>query len=131
MASSSLADRPRELSCDHEIPSILAAARQAGAQGASYTLLRLPYGVKEIFSSWLAEQLPGARAKILDRIRATRGGALNDARFGIRMRGEGPEAEAIRRLFEVSAAREGFTRESMVLSTAAFRNPAGEQLELL
>jgi DNA repair photolyase len=116
---------------DHEISSILAAARQAGAQGASYTLLRLPYGVKEIFSTWLAEQLPGARARVLDRIRATRGGSLNDPRFGTRMRGEGPEAEAIRRLFEVSSAREGLTKELIALSTAAFRNPAGEQLELL
>ena len=116
---------------DHEIPSILAAAHQAGAQGASYTLLRLPYGVKEIFSNWLAEQLPGARGRILDRIRATRGGSLNDPRFGTRMRGEGPEAEAIRRLFEVSTAREGLSKESVALSTAAFRNPAGEQLELL
>jgi DNA repair photolyase len=116
---------------DHEISSILAAARQAGAQGASYTLLRLPYGVKEIFSTWLAEQLPGARARVLDRIRATRGGSLNDPRFGTRMRGEGPEAVAIRRLFEVSSAREGLTKELIALSTAAFRNPAGEQLELL
>ena len=116
---------------DHEIPAILAAARQAGAQGASYALLRLPYGVKEIFSTWLAEQLPGAQARVLDRIRATRGGALNDPRFGSRMRGEGPEAEAIRRLFEVSSARESLNKESMALSTAAFRNPAGEQLELL
>jgi DNA repair photolyase len=116
---------------DHEIPSILSAARGSGTQGAGYVLLRLPYAVKDIFSEWLARHLPGSRARILERIRATRGGLLNDARFGTRMCGEGSEAETICRLFEVSVAREGLNTESMVLSTAAFRKPAGQQLELL
>jgi DNA repair photolyase len=114
---------------DHEIPGILSAARAAGAQDAGYVLLRLPYGVKEIFSDWLANHLPGAQKKILDRIRATRGGELNDPRFGTRMRGEGSEAEAIQRLFEVSVAREGFKKEPLSLSIGQFRNPCGEQLE--
>jgi DNA repair photolyase len=114
---------------DHEIPAILSAARASGAQDAGYVLLRLPYGVKEIFSDWLATHLPGSQDKILDRIRATRGGALNDPRFGSRMRGEGSEAEAIQRLFEVAMAREGFNKASMTLSTTHFRNPCGEQLE--
>ena len=116
---------------EHEIPAILAAARRAGAIHAGYALLRLPHGVKEIFSDWLAENLPDARERILSRIRNVRGGSLNDSRFGIRMRGEGVEAEAICRLFEVSAAREGLTTSPPVLSTAAFRRPGGEQLELL
>jgi hypothetical protein len=47
------------------------------------------------------------------------------------MCGEGSEAETIRRLFEVSVAREGLNKRSMALSTAAFHNPAGQQLELL
>jgi DNA repair photolyase len=114
---------------DHEIPAILSAARAAGAQDAGYVLLRLPYGVKEVFSDWLGIHLPSAQNKILDRIRATRGGALNDPRFGSRMRGEGSEAGTIQRLFEVAMAREGFNKESMTLSTGHFRNPCGEQLE--
>ena len=114
---------------DHEIPAILSAARAAGAQDAGYVLLRLPYGVKEIFSDWLATNLPGARNKILDRIRSVRGGALNDPRFGTRMRGEGSEAEAIQHLFEMAVAREGFRNEPMSLSIGQFRNPSGEQLE--
>ena len=116
---------------EHEIPAILSAARQAGAGSAGYTLLRLPYGVKDIFSAWLAEHLPEARQRILGRIRDSRGGSLNDSRFGTRMRGEGAQAENICRLFEVSAAREGLKARSVALSTAAFRNPAGKQLDLL
>jgi DNA repair photolyase len=116
---------------EHEIPAILRAARQAGAGSAGYTLLRLPHGVKDVFAAWLAEHLPEARQRILGRIRDIRGGALNDSRFGTRMRGEGAEAENIRRLFEVSAARERFSERFVPLSTAAFQNPAGQQLDLL
>ena len=115
---------------DHEVPSILAAAGEAGAEDAGYTLLRLPYGVKDIFSAWLEEHLPAAHEKILDRIRGMRSGLLNEARFGTRMRGEGVEAETIRRLFELGVARAGLNRETLALSTASFRNPTGQQLEL-
>jgi DNA repair photolyase len=116
---------------EHEIAAILSAARQAGAESAGYALLRLPYGVKDIFSAWLAEHLPEARQRILGRIRDIREGALNDSRFGTRMRGVGAQAENMRRLFEVSAARVGLNERSSTLSTAEFRNPAGQQLELL
>ena len=40
-------------------------------------------------------------------------------------------AEQIGQLFQVAAAREGIHRKSAELSTAAFRNPAGSQLEML
>jgi DNA repair photolyase len=116
---------------EHEIPAILSAARQAGAQRAGYAVLRLPYGVKDIFSDWLSRHLPESRERVLGRIRDVRGGALNDSRFGKRMRGEGALADSIRRLFEVCVAREGLNREPFRLSAAAFRNPAGQQLELL
>ena len=41
------------------------------------------------------------------RIRETRGGKTNDARFGVRGRGEGVHAEAIQGLFEATAKRLG------------------------
>ncbi len=116
---------------DHELPAILSAARRAGARRAGYSLLRLPFGVKDIFSEWLTRHLPDARDRILGRIRDVRGGALNDSRFGKRMRGEGAQADNIRRLFEVCVAREGLNRGPFRLSSAAFRNPGGQQLELL
>lgn len=116
---------------DHELPAILSAARRAGARRAGYSLLRLPFGVKDIFSEWLTRHLPDSRDRILGRIRDIRGGALNDSRFGKRMRGEGAQADNIRRLFEVCVAREGLNRGPFRLSTAAFRNPGGQQLELL
>src|SRR5690606_23847558 len=36
---------------DHEIPALLKAAAEAGAQSAHYTMVRLPYGVKDMFAA--------------------------------------------------------------------------------
>lgn len=115
---------------DHEIPSVLHAARAAGAGRAGYTMLRLPYAVKDVFKAWLEEHLPGSADKILGRIQDVRRGKLNDTRFGHRMRGEGPIADQIEQFFRVASAREGLDRPQTPLSTAAFRNPHGEQIGL-
>ncbi len=115
---------------EHEIPAILDAAAAAGANGAHYTMLRLPYGVKDVFSAWLDEHFPEAKEKILNRVRDMRGGKLYDAQFGARMHGEGIHAEHIHQLFTLARARAGLDRERAPVSTAAFRNPAGEQMRL-
>ncbi len=115
---------------EQEIPAILHAARKAGADTAGHTILRLPYGVKDVFSAWLDEHLPGSREKILGRVRDMRGGKLNDSSWGTRFRGEGVYAAQIERIFEVSAQREGLAAPVAPLSTAAFRRPAGRQMEL-
>jgi DNA repair photolyase len=109
---------------DHEIPRILEAAAAAGAQAAGFTVMRLPGAVAGLFESWLERHFPDRRDKVLNRIRELRGGALNDPRFGSRMRGEGIFAEQIRVLFESSRRRSGLDRPLAALSTAAFRRPA-------
>jgi len=116
---------------EHEIPAILKASREAGATQAGMTLLRLPFGVKDIFLGWLETHYPEAFARVEGRIREIRGGNLNDFRFGSRMKGEGVLAEQIEQLFQVASNREGFGGKSFPLSTKAFRNPQGQQLELL
>jgi DNA repair photolyase len=114
---------------DHEIPALLAAARAAGAQWAGYTMLRLPHAVKELFTGWLRERFPERAEKVLARLHDVRGGALNDPRFGSRMRGEGRYAEQLRALFLVARRRAGFPDAGSKLSAAAFRRPGGVQLE--
>jgi hypothetical protein len=59
-----------------------------------------------------------------------RGGKLNDANFGSRMRGTGPLADQIARLLEVAKRRAGLDRPREVLSTRAFRRRLPGQLEL-
>jgi DNA repair photolyase len=115
---------------DHEVPAILAAAAEAGAQFAGYTVVRLPYAVAPLFERWLEEHFPDRKEKVLGRIRHLRGGErLNDPRFKTRMRGEGIFAEQIRDLFTLGCRRAGIG-ERPKLSTAGFRRP-NEQLTLL
>jgi DNA repair photolyase len=116
---------------DEEIPAILAAAAAAGAGAASYIMLRLPYGVKDLFADWLETHFPDRKRRVLNRVREMRGGALNDARFGCRMRGEGVFADQVRQLFETSRRRAGLDGRALALSAASFRRPApGGQLGL-
>ncbi len=115
---------------EHELPAIIGAAAQAGAQSAGYVPLRLPHGVADLFESWLAQHAPTKQAKILQRLRALRGGKLNDPRFGSRMQGEGIFAQQIAALFHLACRKAGLPQRSLALSTAAFRRPAGPQLSL-
>lgn len=80
---------------DHEIPAILKAAADAGAKSAHYTMLRLPYGVKDHFQTWLQEHFPDRAGRVLGHIKDVRGGKLYDSAFGDRMRGTGVYAEHI------------------------------------
>lgn len=108
---------------DQDIPRILEAARSAGATRAGYVLLRLPGSVKAVFEQRLRQALPLTADRVLHRVRETRGGQLYDARFGVRGRGEGTYATAIRTLFETTAARLGFTSGEREKQTAP-RQPA-------
>lgn len=112
---------------DHEIPALLHAAKEAGAQFAGYQVLRLPYGLKELFREWLETHVPTQAAKVLNRIREVRGGGLNDTRFGTRMKGQGVYADQIRGLFTAAHKRAGFAAQGPHLSTEHFRNPLDRQ----
>ncbi len=112
---------------DHEIPAILEAAAEAGASGASWILLRLPHGVKDLFGEWLQHHEPLKREKVLNTLRSMHGGKLYDSQFGRRLRGEGERARQIAQLFEISCRRCGLSRERQELNTAAFRQPGAQQ----
>jgi DNA repair photolyase len=115
---------------EHELPRIIAAAAQAGAQYAGYGVLRLPHGVGVLFEQWLSAHAPTRKNKILRRLRSMHGGRLDDPTFGTRIRGEGFYAEQIAALFAFACRKTGMHKRSPRLSTAAFRRPAGVQLAL-
>jgi DNA repair photolyase len=112
---------------DHEGPAILSAAAEAGAAFAGWVMLRLPYGVSDLFSAWLEVHFPLRRDKVLASVRAVRGGKLNNSEFGSRMEGEGEYAGQIADLLRVRAAQLGLSTHGSDLSTAAFRRPGGQQ----
>lgn len=114
---------------DHEIPAILAAAADAGAQSAGYIMLRLPHNLKDLFAQWLEQHRPEKKSKVLNRIRSVRQGRLNETAYGRRMRGEGQFAEQVARLFEMGCRQAGLRSHGPELSTARFRVPT-DQLSL-
>lgn len=111
---------------DEELVRILEAAHKAGARSAAWIPVRLPGAVESIFDEWLERAHPLRANKIRARIRSIRGGAMNDSRFGSRMRGEGKWAKVIGDLFTITADRLGFDRESGKLSTEHFRRSQRE-----
>ncbi|MGC8499987.1 MAG: PA0069 family radical SAM protein [Leptospirillia bacterium] len=117
------------LTC-HEPESILERAREAGALSAGYILLRLPLEVRDLFSEWLTHHFPDKAASVLSRLREYHGGKLYDARFGVRMRGEGPLAELLSRRMEIAVRRLGFPGLPE-LDTDLFFPPVREALSRL
>jgi DNA repair photolyase len=115
---------------DHEIPSVLQAAAEAGASFAGYNVIALPYAVKEIFEAWLSEHFPERHDKVLSKICQIRGGKLYDADFGQRMTGQGTVADGIKTLFRIARRKAGIPERGPRLSTDFFRRPTPGQLEL-
>ncbi len=108
---------------ESEIPAILAAAKEAGARHAAFTLLRLPLTVAPVFLEWLAREQPGRAAKVESRLRAMRGGKLNTVAFGERMGGSGEMVRQIEGLFRVVARKHGLDGGLPPYDCSRFRRP--------
>ena len=117
---------------DWEIERLLEAAREAGAAGAGYTLMRLPHEIKDLFAQWLEAHAPGKAKHVLSLVRQVRDGKLNDPEFGSRMRGTGQYAELIQRRFRLACEKLGFNRNDWSLDLTRFCPPPapGDQLRL-
>ena len=109
---------------EHEIEAVLEASREAGASHAGYTLLRLPWEVKDLFREWLAEHFPDRAAHVMSIVRSMRGERDNDPSFGTRMHATGPVAQLIRQRFQLACKRLGFPLDRQnKLPTNLFRPP--------
>ena len=112
---------------DHQIPAILAAARDAGASQAFHVLLRLPAEVELVFGERLRAAFPLRADKVLSLLRQMRGGRSNDARFGARMRGEGARYRLVTDLFDRTARKLGLTAPVAGPDPSPFRPPRRQQ----
>lgn len=108
---------------DWEIPRIVRAAAQAGAQCACCQLVRLPLTVKPVFLDWLQRNFPLRRRKIENLIRSTHEGRLNSPEFCVRLSGSGPMAEQIAQLFHTFAHKYGLDGGCRPLNSSQFRPP--------
>ncbi len=108
---------------DSELPAILRAASDAGAQSTGYILLRLPHQLKAIVIEWLARHFPDRAARVVSLLRQSRDGQLYDARPHIRQSGVGPIANQIGEVFHLFARRYNLDRDLPDLNTNAFCPP--------
>lgn len=109
---------------EHEIEAVLEASREAGATLAGYTLVRLPWEVKDLFREWLAQHFPDRAVHVMSIIRGMRGERDNDPEFGTRMHATGPVAQLIRQRFQLACRRLGFPQgREIALPTNLFRPP--------
>lgn len=115
---------------DNEIPEILKQASNRGAEYAAYILLRLPFSIKELFTTWLEREFPDRKEKVLNKIMEMRGGKLNESRFGKRFKGQGEQADTIRDLFYISCKKLHLNEREINLNTSLFRRSGGNQFEL-
>jgi DNA repair photolyase len=109
-----------------EIERILEAARDAGAVGAHYTVLRMPWEVNPLFQQWLYAHFPDRAQRVLNRMKDMHGGKEYDSDFKKRMSGEGVWADLIRQRFTKAVKRlglDGYTDRFGKLNGNQFRRP--------
>jgi DNA repair photolyase len=115
---------------DHEIEHILERAAEAGAYGARFIPVRLPYEVAPLFKAWLDAHFPDRAGKVMATIKSIRDGRENDPQFFTRMRGSGPWAELLRTRFEIACRKYALNKGSITMRSDLFRPPPGPQGEL-
>ena len=114
----------------HEILPLAKAAAENGASSIAHTIVRLNGAIGEIFTDWVKKTMPDRSEKILNQIKSCHGGALNDSRYGKRMRGEGQIAEQINNL--VRLARQKYFKDKSMpkLNTTLHESYKYGQLKL-
>ena len=115
---------------DHECAEILEQAAAAGAKYAGYTIIRLPYKVKDLFVEWLEQYFPDRKKKVLHKLLDMRDGKLNNSEWGKRMKGEGNFAKQISDLFRVQTKKLGLNERQRMLTTEHFVRSSGSQMSL-
>ena len=115
---------------DSEIPQILKLAAEKGASSAGYGIVRLNGEIGEIFTDWIHKNYPDRAEKVLNQIAHCHGGKINDSRLGVRMRGEGAIADAIRDLFRLTKKKYFADKVYPPYNLDAFTRPQRGQLKL-
>lgn len=105
----------------HEIPQLIKATADHGAQAAGMTIVRLNGSVGKLFEDWLRKNFPDRFDKVWNQICSMHGGNVNDSEFGRRMTGEGNFAEAIHQLFRSSKKKYLSGRKMPPIDLTKFR----------
>ncbi len=115
-----------------ELESILEAAKEHGAIGAGYVLLRLPHELKDIFHEWLVQHYPDRATRVINQLREMCGGKDYDADWFTRGAGRGAQAKLIAQRFAQTVRRLGLQPQRVPLRTDLFQPPVlrGDQYRM-
>jgi DNA repair photolyase len=114
----------------NEVPNIIKAAADRGALAAGFTMVRLNGSIAEIFSDWIYKAFPDRAEKVLNMIRSTHDGNLNDSDYGRRMSGDGKIAESIHQMFRMACKRFMADREMPEYDYSLFVPRKGKQTSM-
>jgi DNA repair photolyase len=114
----------------NEVPNIIRAAADRGALAAGFTMVRLNGSIAEIFSDWIYKAFPDRAEKVLNMIRSTHDGKLNDSEYGRRMSGDGKIAESVHQMFKMACKRFMADREMPEYDYSLFVPRKGKQTSL-
>ncbi len=117
---------------DSEVESLLEAAAESGANGASWIMLRLPREVGPLFRDWLTEHMPDRAGKVMSKLQDMHGGKDYESTWGHRFRGKGSYAELISQRFHLATKRFHLNTGPVRLRNDLFKVPPrpGDQLTL-
>jgi DNA repair photolyase len=111
---------------DHDMQKIMKKASENGAVFSAYTFIRLNGAIKILFHDWLYTNYPNRADKVWHMIEDSHDGQVNDSRFGVRMRGEGPVADLVNQQYKKYGQLYGLNAEKWELDTSGFKRP-GQQ----
>jgi DNA repair photolyase len=114
---------------DHDMQKIMKKASENGAVFSAYTFIRLNGAIKILFHDWLYTNYPNRADKVWHMIEDSHDGQVNDSRFGVRMRGEGPVADLVNQQYKKYGQLYGLNAEKWELDYSKFKRP-GAQISL-
>ncbi len=115
---------------EHEMQRIMKAARDNGATFTAYTFIRLNGAIKFLFRDWLYKNFPERADKVWHLIEKSHDGQVNDTRWGVRMRGEGPIAQLVAQQYRKYGKLYGMNAEDWSLDRSQFKRPNDVQGKL-
>ena len=108
---------------DDEMESILEAAKEAGAQFAGFTVIRLPLEVSTIFREWLEATYPDRAKRVMRLIRDMNGGRDYDPNWSRTAQPRSVYAKLIASRFDKAVKRLGLDQKPAPLDITRFQRP--------
>ncbi|MEL6359679.1 MAG: PA0069 family radical SAM protein [Pseudomonadota bacterium] len=115
---------------DHEIEGLVEVIKQAGAQFAGYTIVRLPLEVAGLFQEWLETAFPDRARRVLNHIRDMNGGRIYDPKWSRAEEPRSTVAKLIDQRFTAACRRHNLSTDIPILNAAGFQRPVEKTPQL-